>query len=353
MESSSGVLSPRCASIISSYLEVEEVSHDDEVTSFLVIRSKRGSLTSSLEELYNRLLEENCYMRAVRTRIGVVLQVASTPKKRSKIPLHAVLAAATLATVYISGLAFAREGTGLAWSPWGYLLGLLLPLIIHESGHYIAMKKYHVPRSLPYLLPAPPLQLGFIGTFGAVINMRWLPSRNRHLAIIGIAGPIAGFIAAIPVAYYGIMHSVIRPATGLASLPLTPLIMMLFPAPGNPGPGEAIVLSPMAFSAYIVFFVTFLNLIPVAMLDGGHIVRSLLGSRGHAFVSQLVIVLLLIASTMVPGLLVFTLLVLGLYMLSRGVHPGPAISEIGVDATTALIAVVYTVLLVLTLPVPS
>ncbi|MCE4627120.1 MAG: site-2 protease family protein [Desulfurococcales archaeon] len=345
--------SDSCLQIIERYLYVEEVADDEDITSYLIIQAKKGQLIKSLEELYGDLIKINCYMRVARTQAGLILQVAKGNEQKRRITLTITLAAITLLTVYVSGLSFAREKPNLAWSPVGYLLGLLVPLLIHEAGHYLVMRRLGVPRSLPYLLPAPPLQLGFIGTFGAVINMRWLPPRNRHLALIGIAGPIAGFLAAIPVAYYGIMNSVVKPATGLATLPLTPLIMLLFPLPKTPGPGEAVVLSPMAFSAYIVFFVTFLNLIPVAMLDGGHIVRSLLGEKGHAIVSQLVLALLLLGSLFVPGLLLFTLIVLTLHFMSRGRHPGSAINDRELDSVTVIIGIVYMILLVLTIPVPA
>lgn len=342
-----------CRFIIERYIVVENTGGDDGVETYLVLDSKTTSLTKALEDLYRDLVRAGCYMRVSRTKIGVILQVMRAGEEKRRIALASLLAVLTLITVYISGLSFPQERHGLAWSPVGYLLGLLVPLIIHESGHYFAMKKYMVPRSLPYLLPAPPLQMGFIGTFGAVINMRWLPPRNRHLAVIGIAGPIAGFLAALPVAYYGMMNSVIEPATGLASLPIAPLIMLLLPLPKTPGPGEVVVLSPMAFSAYIVFFVTFLNLVPVAMLDGGHVVRSLLGEKGHVIVSQLTLTALLIGSLFYPGLLLFTIIVLALHLLSKGQHPGSAISDEEIDGVSAAVGLVYAILLILTLPVPA
>ncbi len=342
-----------CTPPIGDLIDYEETPHGGPGRALLILGSKtEADLFDALEEVYRRAVSYGCYPRLARAREGLILYLYPPRPGRSRALLGAVLAAATLLTVYVSGVALAEESRGFAWTPLGYLLGLLGPLIIHELGHLSMMKRYGVPSSMPYLLPAPPLQLGFIGTFGAVINMRWLPARNRHLALIGVMGPIAGFLAALPVAWYGMASSVIEPATGTGALPLAPLVFLLIPPPGTPGPGEVIVLSPMAFSAYIVFFVTFLNLVPVAMLDGGHVVRSLLGLRGHQIVSQAVIASLLAASLVYPGLMLFTLLVLGLHAMSQGYHPGTALSDEEVDPATAAAAVAFGILLVLTLPVP-
>jgi len=343
-----------CQGIVESLFEAEPFETKHDLLSFIIFRPRRGPLDKALETLYREAVRAGCYPRALRTSMGVLVYLHIPKPGKNRVLLGAALAALTLVSVYVSGYALVGDGlgSGLAWSPLGYLLGLLVPLIIHELGHLAAMRRYGVPSSMPYLLPAPPLQLGFIGTFGAVINMRWLPARTRHLAVIGIAGPIAGFLAAIPVAYYGLANSVIAPAEGAEALSIVPLALLLFPPPGVPGPGEAVILSPMAFSAYIVFFVTFLNLIPVAMLDGGHVIRSALGVRGHAAVSKTVIGLLILASLIAPGLLLFALFALALYMLSRGYHPGAALSVEDIDAVVAVATLLFAILLIATLPVP-
>jgi membrane-associated protease RseP (regulator of RpoE activity) len=349
LESSTNTAPPRtCLSKLEQFIVFETIDEDSGI--FLVLDGKQGGIKESLEKAYYTLARENCYLRAVRSEAGVVLQVASGQGGRS--PMLALgLAIATLATLYVSGYSFPRR-TGFAWSPLGYLLGIFIPLLIHELGHFSVMRKYKVPSSLPYFIPAPPLQMGFIGTFGAVINMRWLPARNRHLALMALAGPLAGFLAAIPVAYYGIHESIIMPARGVSAIPVAPLIFLLFPPPATPGPGEAVVLSPMAFAAYVVFFVTFLNLIPIGMLDGGHIVRALLGERGHAIVSNAFIILLFAAGAYYPGLLLFAFIAMALYLLSKGRDPGSAILEEERDNLTVLAGILYGVLLVLTMPVP-
>lgn len=339
-----------CREILEEYLEVEELGENR----FLAIKPRAGGLLESIEAAYRAAAPRGCYLLAFRGPEGIVLASVEGGKGgRSRLWLGLLLLAATIVSVYISGLALEGPGDGLAWSPIGYLLGLLIPLAIHEAGHWLFMRRYGVPSSIPYFLPAPPLQLGFIGTFGAVINMRWLPARLRQLAVIGVAGPVAGFIAAIPVAYYGIAKSVVVPATAAgAPLQLIPLALLFFPPPIEPGPGEVVLVSPMAFSAYIVFLVTFLNLMPVAMLDGGHIVRAAGGWRVHRFVSNVLVVGLLAASLLSAQFTVFAVLALLVYILTRGEHPGAVVEEAGPDPVIAAATLAFSILLVLTLPVP-
>jgi membrane-associated protease RseP (regulator of RpoE activity) len=109
----------------------------------------------------------------------------------------------------------------------------------------------------------------------------------------------------------------------------------------------------MGFAAFVVFFVTFLNLIPVATLDGGHVIRALLGYRGHKIVSQLTVLLLILASLKWPMLTLFTLLSLFFLYTSRKGHPGSAMGIGSMrDPVIALVGIVYILLLILTLPVP-
>lgn len=338
-----------CRDFIEEYLDVEEIDKGK----FLVLSSRSGGMVDAIEAAYRKASEKGCYMIALRGPEGIVIATIDGRAGGSKLGLGLLLLVATIISVYISGLALGGPGRGLSWSPAGYLLGLLGPLAIHEAGHWVFMRRYNVPSSIPYFIPAPPLQLGFLGTFGAVINMRWLPARLRQLAVIGIAGPIAGFLAAIPVAYYGMMNSVIVPATQSgAPLQLIPMVFLLFPPPSEPGPGQVLLVSPMAFSAYIVFIVTFLNLMPVAMLDGGHIVRAAGGWRLHRLVSTGLVAGLLTASLVSGQFIVFATLALFIYLLTRGRHPGAVIEEAGPDPVIAAVTIVFAILLVLTLPIP-
>src|SRR5256885_8488079 len=97
-----------------------------------------------------------------------------------------------------------------------FSLSLLFILICHEMGHYVACRLYRVDATLPFFLPTPPM-VGPAGTFGAFIKiLSPMPSR-RAVFDIGVAGPIAGFIALIPIALIGIATmEVVTPAQAAA-----------------------------------------------------------------------------------------------------------------------------------------
>ncbi len=310
--------------------------------------------------LYKELIDRGCKPLLRTTSDGLVLRLVTSREKGSALAKGAVLAAATLAMVYISGEWLANapgpRGEGFAWSPWGYLLGLLVPLIIHELGHWSIMRLYRVPSSIPYLIPAPPLQLGFLGTLGAVINLRWLPPTPGSLALMAVMGPLAGFLAVIPFAIIGMKASILTEpsalAGGAAQLQVVPALFLALADIYAPHGDGLILLSPLAYASYIVLLVTFLNLMPVAMLDGGHIVRSAVGEATHRAISQATILVLLAASTIYPAFFMFALLAMLIYFLSRGRHPGPAMGETGLGAAGVASILLYGVLLALTAPIP-
>ncbi len=175
------------------------------------------------------------------------------------------------------------------------LLGILTA---HEFGHFVLCVRRKVYATLPFFIPAPTL----IGTLGAFIRIR-SPIRNRSdLFDIGIAGPIAGFVVAVPVLFYGLIMSSPIPA-GMAQTDLvfgTPLIFDLVHRAlglfGNHLAGQLAVnglyLHPVAMAAWVGMFATALNLLPGGQLDGGHIIFAL-GPRWHRRISLLTVTVLL------------------------------------------------------------
>jgi len=318
-----------CIPIVSEEIEVIRV---DRFTSRLDIvlglpRSK--SLREALEALYPKLIQHGCYPLARRDDRGLVLHLFQAERHSSRLALNIALAIATLTTVLLSGMALSQAGEefnarGFAWSPLAYLLGLLTPLLAHELGHWSVMRVYRTPASLPYLIPAPPIQLGFLGTFGAVINLRWLPPSASSLTLMAIMGPLVGYIVALPLAIYGLRSSIATstPPEGTVPLPLVPLSLLLLVLTLDIPSGYTLIFSPLAFASYVVFFVTFLNLVPIAMLDGGHIIRGVGGARLHSLISKAFILSLLVASILFPQLLLFAVVALAIYILSGGRHPG-------------------------------
>ena len=138
-------------------------------------------------------------------------------------PTRWVLASLLFLATVLSTLACGAlyRGIDIFANPWGILQGwqfagaLLLILGTHELGHYIVGRKYGAPVSLPYFIPLPP-PLSFTGTLGAVIVQRE-PMQNRKILIdVGLAGPFAGLIVAIPLLFYGLSISTVgqMPTTG-------------------------------------------------------------------------------------------------------------------------------------------
>ena len=164
---------------------------------------------------------------------------------------------------------------GLAFS-----VSLLAILTAHEFGHYVACRRYGVDATLPYFIPAPPLFLA--GTFGAFIKIKSpIPSR-RALFDIGVAGPLAGFVVAVPVAILGVLLSQpAPPPTGEAIIFNDPLLFRMVARMLGVHLDANSSGNPFYFAAWIGLLVTSLNLMPVGQLDGGHATFSLFGARAH------------------------------------------------------------------------
>lgn len=170
------------------------------------------------------------------------------------------------------------------WLGLSYALTLLAILVAHEMGHYVACRIYGVDASLPYFIPAPPFP---IGTFGAFIRIRSrFPDRNV-LFDIGIAGPIAGLIVAIPILLYGLATAQTPPIGENMSRVDVPLLWRLLSAflPAVPE-GHGRILSGPLMAGYVGCFLTAFNLLPVGQLDGGHVLYAL-SARLHRNVSIL------------------------------------------------------------------
>jgi membrane-associated protease RseP (regulator of RpoE activity) len=254
------------------------------------------------------------------------MPVLLVPRRRQRYWLHAVLLLATIFTTLVVGSHFqynfdqqrpslADEEDSYAplfpvdviWHhPSRLLLGipfsacLMLILLAHEMGHYLACVRYNVDATLPFFIPFPSL----IGTMGAFIRIRSPIHSRRALFDIGIAGPIAGFVVACMVLAVALGFSrvaPVMPAPTEAFLVHNPLIFGLTQSAltslgllhGTTAlPIDSLLLHPMAFAAWGGMFATSLNLLPGGQLDGGHIVFSI-APRIHRTISRLTILCLI------------------------------------------------------------
>ncbi|MHC2069440.1 site-2 protease family protein [Bremerella sp. T1] len=165
-----------------------------------------------------------------------------------------------------------------------YMAAMLGILFAHEMGHFLMALRYRVPASLPYFIPVP---ISPIGTFGAVIGMDGMRANRKQLFDIGLAGPLAGLVVAVPVLWYGVSQmDLSAPGTGAFKLDL-PLamawMMQWFDVPGYED-GMYInqsQLNPFFMAGWVGLLVTGLNMIPVSQLDGGHVTYTLFGKKAH------------------------------------------------------------------------
>jgi membrane-associated protease RseP (regulator of RpoE activity) len=230
--------------------------------------------------------------------------------------VHAVLLLFTCATTLVAGAIQQGinplEEPGQIWRGIPFSFTLLFILGSHELGHFFMSRRYRVEVSLPYFIPAP----SFIGTFGAFIKMKSPIPDRKALFDIGVAGPLSGLVAAIPVVITGLVLSDIVPVNTGEGIILGDSLLFSFlswivhgPIPKN----LDIALHPVAFSGWIGLFVTNLNLLPVGQLDGGHVIYSLFGPKQKTIGRTVLIILVILGFASWTGWLVwaFLLILLG------------------------------------------
>lgn len=271
----------------------------------------------------------------------LVLTRASGVGRRDNWALHIALFAATLLTTTFAGAVFAGSipyddplglftgtyplpsGAAGAWAAGlVFSLPLLAILLCHELGHYLTARRYGLDVSPPYFIPVP-LVPSFIGTMGAFIRLRTILSDRRQLFDVGVAGPIAGFVVALPVLWIGLALSEPVPAlvgtsgmvlwfggtsAALGDSAITLALRWL--TVGH----ETVALHPLAFAGWVGMFVTMLNLLPISQLDGGHVLYAAL-PRWHQRIALVFWLVIVALGWFWSGWLIWGLLVL---VLSRG-----------------------------------
>ena len=193
--------------------------------------------------------------------------------------INAVLFGLTVVSVLGTQLVFHGFGAK-SWIEGLQFTGSLLAILIaHEGAHYVAARFHQVDASLPYFIPMPVLSP--FGTMGAIIRMRGTIPTRKALLDIGASGPLAGLLVAIPLYAWGAAHSEIVTVGSTGGVELAePLLIKLLDHFARPAPeGKELLLSPVAFGAWAGMFVTFINLLPVSQLDGGHVAYALFGRK--------------------------------------------------------------------------
>lgn len=195
-----------------------------------------------------------------------------------------------------------------------FSIPFLLILTVHEFGHYFTALYHKIKSSLPYYIPFPPLFLS-LGTMGAVIRLRSKVPSTRKNFDIGIAGPLAGFVMALAILYYG--FATLPPAEHIftihpeykqygldyaqhvynpkdtaslnVSLGKNLLFVLLERTVADPAriPNvHEMMHYPFLFAGFLALVFTSLNLLPIGQLDGGHVLYGFVGFKRHRIVAS-------------------------------------------------------------------
>lgn len=204
-----------------------------------------------------------------------------------------------------------------------YMACLLLILLLHEFGHFFMTVYYRVPATVPIFLPFP---LNPVGTLGAVIGMEGTLANRKQIFDIGIAGPLAGLLAAVPLAYIGVSElDLSAPPRGGIGFRL-PLLMQWMVASANvPGyqASDPTVwinqMNPFFAAAWVGFLITGLNMMPVGQLDGGHVSYTLFGRKTSSRIAEATVILAIAFMVYVQQLVLVVMVLL--ILLIGTTHP--------------------------------
>jgi len=301
--------------------------------------------------------EKHGYWAALKRKDGKILLFVFPASKvgESNRWLPWVFLLATVFTTFVAGYYQALmyiamlDKYGLPGIRNPYIIALSFSISVmailgtHEMGHKIAAAYHGVKATVPYFIPFPNL----IGTMGALIRVKSpLPTRNAAIDL-GVSGPIAGFLVAIPVSILGLKLSVAVPASmvpptahGITfgnNLFFYLLTTYVISIPNN----YVLYLHPVAMAGWVGILVTFLNLIPAAQLDGGHVARALMGERAHRYLTIALGLVMIALGFLWVGWMIWGVLVL--FMGSLG-NPG-ALDEVSPISKKRLVLVVIVVII--------
>ncbi|PIE05505.1 MAG: site-2 protease family protein [Sorangium cellulosum] len=218
------------------------------------------------------------------------------PKQRRAVPPYVTnlfLFIVTVVSVFTAGnpgLFLGDKPPSISdfWAGWPFAIPLMIILLAHEFGHYIAAQIHGVPASLPYFIPLP--MLSPFGTMGAIIAMKGRIKSRRALLDIGASGPLAGMLFAVPILIWGLSQSEVHVVVGHGWLGLNGLLegqcllysLLKWLVVGPIPQGGDVYLHPTAFAGWTGLLITMVNLVPVGQLDGGHVAYALFGPRQNA-----------------------------------------------------------------------
>ncbi len=230
----------------------------------------------------------------IQAKPALTEEMLQSPRRRLKLPL--ILFIVTCLSTFWVGMTL--------WMPMGsvftmmdlrqtlvghwhtgliYMVCVLGILFAHEMGHFLMTVRYRIPSSFPFFLPLP---FAPIGTIGAVMSMDGRKANRRQLFDIGIAGPIAGLVVALPILWIGISQmDFTKPSVGCfwldSPLVVDAMLQQIRPPGDLPANGAIRHLNPYFMAGWVGLLITGLNMMPISQLDGGHVLYTLFGRRAR------------------------------------------------------------------------
>jgi len=340
--------------VVREHLNVYDFRITPDHLEFYFVLDDERVFEENFERLRIKLRNKNLIPLVKRVKGEHVLIVIKTPQRKfASVWINIILLAVTLISTIWVGMGYYISYYGDS-GLWANIIGgfiyFSLPLMtilgIHEMGHYFAARRHNVRVSLPFFIPAPTI----LGTLGAFISVREPIPDKKALVDIGLAGPIAGFIVAIPITLLGLFLGSINPpivdweSTNQFLVLNVPLI---YEALSYLVPSSEFI-HPMAMAGWVGFIVTAINLFPIGQLDGGHVARAIAGENTK-YVSYAFAGLLFFLGIWYQGWIFFGLLVLFLGLR----HPPPLNDITKLDNKRWALAIAGFLLLAVTfVPVP-
>jgi Zn-dependent protease len=303
--------------IVCENFQIEEAFIEHNIPTFYLKQPQETK--QAFLKLLEMLKPMNLVAYLRRHNGKIVLKIfPKPPAKPSNTLVNWLLLFATVGTTFAAGYFLSEGFIDPLIGGATFTVAIMAVLGTHEMGHKLTANKKGMEATLPYFIPGPPPW----GTFGAVIMQKSLPPNKDSLFDIGASGPIFGFLVAIVATIAGLPYSSYSWVPGNTPTLPAPVFFrlvarFLLPQPpmnGKPGYILVVMLHPVALAGWIGFFVTMLNLLPAAMLDGGHIARSLFSEKVRGILTILSIVFLALVSWPMALFVLF---------MSTFKHPGP------------------------------
>lgn len=273
---------------VAEVMVIEQTQWDETGSAFAFTGKLRLNADEAFDKLKSRFGELG-FTPALREIDATERQTVLAIKGTARLPLtqrpwlNLLLLLATAVTTTLFGGMYAAllsqqdptNITAILTHGVPFSLTLLLILGVHELGHYVQARRHGLPVTLPFFIPVP--LPGTLGTLGAFIQMRGAVENRRALFDVGIGGPIAGLLVAIPLFVVGLLVAEITnaPAPANRSFLVTAIIALFRPEALNNG----IILNAVLLAARFGLVLTAMNLLPIGQLDGGHIAYAAMGRR--------------------------------------------------------------------------